>query len=284
MTSDGGPTARSGEAASIGDAGNADFTLLEGAVRDAGEIARRFFRDGVRVHHKGDGSEVTEADLAVDALLRKRLIGARPDYGWLSEETADNPSRLQARRVWIVDPIDGTRAFVLNKPEWVISAALVEDGQPVLGMVYNPITNEFFAARRGGGAVLNGKQVHVSQRRELEGAHILGSKGLAHQPIWDGRPWPRIELHWVFSIAYRLSLVACGKADAVVALTPKNEWDLAAGALLIEEAGGVATAPQGAAPSYNNAVARCDGILAAGPALHEVIRGRMRAADNQTGQ
>jgi myo-inositol-1(or 4)-monophosphatase len=284
MITNGGPGAKSGKAASMADTANADFALLEAAVRDAGALALAFFRNGVRAQRKDDGSDVTEADFAVDKLLRERLVGARPDYGWLSEETADDPSRLLARRVWIVDPIDGTRAFVLNKPEWVISAALVEAGQPVMGIVYNPCREEFFDARRGQGSHLNGEPMHVSQRRELEDARILGSKGLAHQPIWDGRPWPRIDLTWVFSIAYRLALVACGRADAVVALTPKHEWDLAAGALLIHEAGGVVTAPHGALLSYNNANSRCDGILAAGPALHGAIISRVRAPGDEAGR
>jgi myo-inositol-1(or 4)-monophosphatase len=157
-----------------------DFRLLKTAVEDAGKLAHSYFRQeqDLAVRRKHDGTEVSEADFAVDDLLKSTLLGGRPNYGWLSEETEDDPDRLEHRFVWMVDPIDGTNAFLRHVPEWTISAALVQEGKPVLGAVYNPATGEFFHAIRDGGAFLNDAPIHVSTRSDLEGALFIASGGL----------------------------------------------------------------------------------------------------------
>ncbi len=141
-----------------------DYALLKTAARDAGELALTYFRQQILVNRKADGSEVSEADLAVDTALKLDLLTRRPDYGWLSEETEDNPERLKHRRVWMVDPIDGTNAFLRHVAEWTVSVALVEDGVPVLGVVFNPATQEFFHAMRGKGAFLNDAPIAASDK------------------------------------------------------------------------------------------------------------------------
>ncbi len=141
-----------------------DLALLEEAVRAAGEIARKFFCGDYKSWNKAGGSPVTEADLAVDKYLCRTLTGARPDYGWLSEESADNPERLTKTHTFIVDPIDGTVAFLKGRPHFTICAAIVTDGRPCCGVVYNPIHDELFAAHAGGGATRNGHAIHVSAR------------------------------------------------------------------------------------------------------------------------
>lgn len=258
-----------------------DFVLLKEAVREAGDIARSFFGKNIAVGRKPDNSEVTEADRTVDAFLKNTLTTARPGYGWLSEESEDDAARLSASRVWIVDPIDGTRAFIQNKPEWAVSAALVEDGTPILAAIYNPVSGEFFSARRGAGAELNGTPVFVSQRTELEGSRILGSKGVLKHLHWTSTQ-PGIKFKWVYSIAYRLALVACGAADATIALSPKSEWDVAAAVLLVCEAGGRVTAPRGTGLTFNKRVPRCEGVIAAGEHLHGLLVKRITRAAKQS--
>jgi myo-inositol-1(or 4)-monophosphatase len=258
-----------------------DEALLAGAVRAAGELALSFFGRGLVGARKADNTPVSEADLAVDRFLHERLAMARPSYGWLSEESADRPERLEARRVWIVDPIDGTRAFLAGLPDWTISAALVEDGQPLLAAILNPNMSEFFGARRGYGAALNGDPIVVPARDRLEGSRIFANKGLLRRKIWS-QPWPATESVWANSIAYRLALIAAGRADAALSITRKAEWDLAAAALLVQEAGGKVTDARGAALRFNQPRPRINGLVAAAPALHELLIARTRpvAADD----
>jgi len=253
---------------------DADLTLIEEAVRDAGAIARKFYKGSYRKWDKGKGQPVTECDLAVDEFLAQRLLGARRDYGWLSEETEDDPARLRAERVFVVDPIDGTVAFLKGRPYFTICAAVVHDGRSVVGAVYNPITGESFTAIRGQGAKLNGKPIHVSQRTELEGARILGPKTTFEHHAWKGAPevdWPPMHVETRNSVAYRLALTACGSFDATIALSAKHDWDLAAGDLIVQEAGGRVTTHTGTAIRYNGASPVQPSVVAAGPALHETI-------------
>jgi len=255
-----------------------DFRLLQRAVTEAGKLALGYFRQELSVTHKLDGSEVSEADLAVDAALNRNLIGERPDYGWLSEESEDNPERLERRSVWMVDPIDGTNAFLRHIPEWTISAGLVQEGKPVLGIVYNPATEEFFHAIRGEGAYLNGKPIKVSDRSELEGALFIASGGLFKKRIW-AEPWPGVQSRWVNSVAYRLALVAAGRADATLSLSAKSEWDLAAGVLIVEEAGGIVTNHHGHSLRFNMPLPRFPSLIAAPPGLHEKLIARTSPID-----
>jgi len=255
-----------------------DYALLKKAARDAGELALTYFRQQILVNRKADGSEVSEADLAVDTALKLDLLSGRPDYGWLSEETEDDPERLKRRRVWMVDPIDGTNAFLRHVPEWTVSAALVEDGVPVLGVVFNPATREFFHAMRGKGAFLNEQPIAASNKSTLDGALLIASGGLFKKKIWK-EPWPEVKSRWVNSVAYRLALVACGQADATISLSAKSEWDLAAAQLVVEEAGGVITDHHGEVQRYNRSSPRFSSLVASGKALHPLLIERTDRVD-----
>ena len=153
-----------------------DLKLLEEAVREAGHIARKFYGGDYKKWSKEGGSPVTEADLAVNKYLCDALTSARPGYGWLSEENADDPSRLARREVFIIDPIDGTIAFLKNRPHFTICAAIVVDGRPGCGVVYNPISDELYSARTGNGAHRNGTPIRVPAREHLAGCAMLGDR------------------------------------------------------------------------------------------------------------
>ena len=254
-----------------------DFDLLRKAAQDAGKLALSYFGRSVKKQQKPDGSTVTEADHAVDELLDSRLRRARPEYGWLSEESAEHEGRRAARRVWVVDPIDGTRAFVQGLDDWTIAAALVEDGGPILAAVVNPVRGETFEACAGEGAFLNGRPIHVSEASALEGARFTVPEPVLRNSRWR-TPWPPLKPVLANSILYRLALVACGRADASFALKPKWEWDIAAGALLVSEAGGIITDPSGSPLTFNSAEAKVPGYLAAAPKLHKTLRERMHGA------
>ena len=249
----------------------ADFALMKKAVRDAGAIAMRFYQTDHRQWAKAhDNTPVTEADIEVNELLHERLRGARPDYGWLSEETEDDSSRLTHPLVWVVDPIDGTRAFAKGRPHFVISVALVEEGRPVLGVLFNPATDEFFEAEKGKGAFLNGRPIHVSDCSRIEGCRMIAFAPMFKHPAWP-EPWPEMDISDRNSVAYRVALVASGEADATLALNGKSDWDLAAADLILHEAGGRMTAHDGTPYLYNRASTRHPSLLAAGPSLYRAL-------------
>jgi myo-inositol-1(or 4)-monophosphatase len=247
-----------------------DRELLVATVREAGAIARAGYEGVSKSWEKSKGNPVTETDLAIDAFLRERLCAARADYGWLSEESADNTQRLSKARVFIVDPIDGTLAFIKRKPEFTICAAVIEAGVPVAAVIYNPLTEEMFAAAQGAGTNLNGAPVRVTSRVALEGCRMLVAQDVIKHPAWP-RPWPAMEIGKRASIAYRMALVANGTYDAMMALSSKHEWDSAAGTLIVQEAGGFATTHAGAPLGYNQAVPNHRSLICAGPALHAAI-------------
>ncbi|MDA1133002.1 MAG: 3'(2'),5'-bisphosphate nucleotidase CysQ [Proteobacteria bacterium] len=249
-----------------------DHALLCAAVREAGTLALTFDPVQVRRWDKGPGQVVTDADIAVNELLRERLTNARAAYGWLSEETADDGKRLSCARVWIVDPIDGTRAFLRGVAEYAICAALVEDGSAVAGAVLNPATGEFFDAVAGGGARCNGVALRAAGAQRLADATVLGSARNIRLPA--GATGARFEK--VHSVAYRMALVAAGDADAAVASTPLKEWDVAAAEVIVREAGGAITDRSGAAVRYNRANTRVDGIIAASAALNRELVALLR--------
>jgi len=243
-----------------------DLELLEASVREAGEIARRFFGTDYKRWSKSGGSPVTEADLAVDKFLCEKLTAARPDYGWLSEESADNRARLDKAHVFVVDPIDGTIAFLKGRPHFTICAAVVADGRPVAGVVYNPMSDELYAARSGGGATRNGTPIRAGDRAMLEDSAMLGDRSVLSCP-----PWPAMHVQNRNSVALRVALVADASADATVSLSAKRDWDLAAADIILGEAGGRVTDLSGAALIYNRSEAVQPGLVAAGPALHGAI-------------
>lgn len=247
-----------------------DAGLLIEAVRAAGAIAMAGFRHDPRSWDKGGDNPVTEVDLAVDAHLKQALRAARPDYGWLSEETADDPSRLGRRRVWIVDPIDGTRAFIKGRPEFSIAAALVEDGRPVLAAVYNPATEELFEAHSGGGTRLNGHAATVTEACVIRDSRLLLSRREAEQEGWH-RELDQDRVKALGSIAYKLALVASGHYDGTVTVRPKNDWDIAAAELLVTEAGGHVTTAAGAQIVYNRPKPLHPTVIAANPGLHGAL-------------
>ncbi len=247
-----------------------DLELLIATVREAGGIARAGFEGVQRTWEKSKGNPVTETDLAVDRYLKERLCSARPAYGWLSEETSDTPDRLSKDRVFVVDPIDGTLAFIKRKPEFTICVAVVEAGAPVSAVVFNPMTDELFSAVAGNGSQLNGKAIAVSKRVELAGCRMLVARDVIEHPAWF-RPWPAMEMGKRASIAYRMTLVANGSYDGMMAFSSKYEWDTAAAALIVQEAGGVVSAHSGAALTYNQIVPSHRSVVCAGPVLHSAI-------------
>jgi myo-inositol-1(or 4)-monophosphatase len=257
---------------------DATLNLLETSVREAGRIARDYFGGTYKRWDKSKGNPVTEADLAIDKFLMDTLRSARPDYGWLSEETEDDPVRLKARSLFVVDPIDGTVAFMKGKPHFTICAGVVRDGRPVAGAVYNPITEECFTARKDHGAHLNGAAIHVSGRATIEGCRMLGDRNMFAHPAWNNppnRPWPPMHVESRGSVAYRMVLVACGQFDATIALSSKHDWDLAAAEVIVREAGGKVTTHTGAALDYNLETTLVPSLVAAGPELHTELMTRV---------
>lgn len=252
----------------------ADRDLIARAARDAGQLALAFRARGLRAWHKGPGDPVSDADLAADALLKDHLIPARPDYGWLSEETADDRSRLSAARTFVVDPIDGTRAFIKGRPEFVVSIAVIEAGVPVAAAIYDPSTERLWDAVLGLGTRLNGRPVRMSGHGTIAGARILGDPGRL-TALRDLGAAPST----VNSAALRLALAASGLFDGVVAVRPKWDWDLAAGHLLITEAGGRITDRAGVTLRYDGDPPRQPAPLAAGPALHALLLERLAEED-----
>ena len=250
-----------------------DNSFLIDAARDAGDIAMDFFRNGYAQWDKGGDNPVTEADIAVNQMLHARLGGAFPGYGWLSEETEDNAVRLDANRVWIVDPIDGTRAFMRGEPHFTICIALVEAGRPIAAVVFNPATGECFEATHGGGARLNGSPIFASGAAKLDGARLLTSEALLAHKGW-AEPWPVMHVEMRNSIAYRLALVASGQFDGCLSLSSKFDWDIAAADLILNEAGGCLSRRDGTPYIYNQAEPRHPGLIAAGGKLHALLLDR----------
>lgn len=246
---------------------NADLGLLESVAREAGDIARRYVLGENKHHNKADGSPVSEADLAVNAFLAEKLRAARPDYGWLSEESVDDKARLSAKRLFVVDPIDGTSALIARKPEFTICIGVVEDHASLAGVVYNPLTDECFLAAKGCGATRNGAAIRVSAKAGLEGARVLIGPGVTKRKNWQENPWPAMHEEERCSSAYRLALVAAGQFDAVISLSGKCDWDLAAADIIVREAGGQVATRNGDAPRYNRESVRIPSVLAASPAL-----------------
>lgn len=248
-----------------------DLRLLEETVRAAGAIALRYYGGDYKRWSKEGGSPVTEADLAVNTFLCERLTQARPDYGWLSEESADDPARLTKPRVFVIDPIDGTIAFLKNRPHFTICAAVVSEGRPVCGLVYNPVSDELYAARANAGATRNGAPIQVGARDALEDAAMLGTRAELTQA-----PWPPMHVQTRNSVAYRVVLVADGSADASVSLTGKRDWDLAAADIILTEAGGRLTDAQGNRLIYNRPSTLQSNLVAANPILHTKIISLLR--------
>lgn len=244
-----------------------DAEVLFDTVREAGALAMTLLRQDLRQWNKSDGSPVSDADMKVDALLAGRLRKARPAYGWLSEESADD-GRLACDRVWIVDPIDGTRAFLQKGDEWCIAVALVDRGRPVIGAIYRPLREEFYATIAGGGSRLNGRRLKMADDAGLDGARVIGNRS-SLACLGPHRIVPTVRT--TVPLQLRLAFVASGQIDAAVSIGNKNDWDLAAGELMVNEAGGKAADLTGAAFSYNRRDTWQPGLIAAGRKRNDAI-------------
>ena len=247
-----------------------DMDLIARAARGGGEIALSYVRTDPRRWPKENDSPVSEADLAVDRHLAEALKAARPDYGWLSEETVDDSSRLATRRSFVVDPIDGRRVFLAGSGEWTVAIAVVEDGRPVAAALYRPVGNDLYTATLGQGARLNGREVAVSGQPVLSGASVAGPKSITGQG-----PMMRTGIShagYIPSLALRLALVAQGLIDAAVVRENACDWDLAAADLLVQEAGGRLEDLEGRPLAYNRASVRHPALVAGPPALAVPLR------------
>ena len=248
-----------------------DLVLIIDAVLGAGRIAREAFNQhDDEIWDKGAGHLVTETDIAVNDYLSAVLTKARPNYGWLSEETKDDHSRHACPRTFVVDPIDGTRAFIDRSPNFVVSVAVVENGRSVVGALYNPVKQELYTATLGGGAQLNRKDIFATSRKTLEGAHMMG-----YPRKFRRLGWPDMQITVSNSMAYRIALVASGHADATVSFTPKSDWDLAAAELIATEAGAKITNLRGQDFGYDQSGTSEFGVICAGPALYALLLERV---------
>lgn len=242
-----------------------DLTLLAEAAKEAGALARHHFERDPEVWEKDGGQgPVTEADIAVDTMLRRDLTEARPGYGWLSEETEDSPARLSMDRCFIVDPIDGTRAFIDGAPDWALSLAVVTQGQVTAAAIYLPMRDKLYCAAKGAGATLNGWRLTASEHADLTGAQVLAAKPTFEPWRWKDARVPKMKRNFRSSLAYRLALVGEGKFDAMLTLRPTWEWDVAAGALIVKEAGGRVSDQTGAPLVFNREDPRLKGVVAGG--------------------
>ncbi len=246
-----------------------DTVLLRETVREAGELALSLFRTELKNWTKGASSPVSEADIAVNDLIESRLRGATPEYGWLSEESADDELRLGKRLTWIVDPIDGTRGYLAGREDWCVSVALVEGARPLLAAVFVPVSGEFFFAERGQGASCNGIALHATSGTEFDFSRIAGPKPLVERlsrSSTDIILYPRIG-----SLALRLCRVADGRLDAAFAGGQSRDWDLAAADLIVHEANGSMTTLSGDAILYNRRTVTHEVLVAAGRERHTGI-------------
>jgi len=243
---------------------------LDAAVREAGSLALSMFGKPIKQWTKGaSASPVSETDIAVDTLLRERLTGGSNAIAWLSEETADDAARLTSRYVWVVDPIDGTRAYLAGQPDWAISAALVENGRPIAACLYAPALDEFFAARADAGSTLNGNAIAATPGADLHGIRVAGPQKFLERLSAILPPFTKLPRG--HSLALRFARVAQGLCDAAFAGGNSHDWDLAAADLLVHQAGGVLTPLVGGTIAYNRPVPRHGMLIAAGRDRHAAL-------------
>ncbi len=242
---------------------------IHAALEASRAVFARFTPGAIETEYKIGHDPVTEADRALDAVLRKELL--RDGEGWLSEESVDDPIRLQRSRVWVVDPLDGTREFVMGLPEFCVSIGFVENGRPVAGGIYNPATDETFLGSIDSGVTYNGKPAQPSQRTTLDGALVLASRSEVKRGEWKPFENAAFKIRPMGSVAYKLALVSAGLADVTFTLTPKNEWDVVAGASLVQSAGAFVSTLDKAALTANHRDPLLSGLLASGPFLKDEL-------------
>lgn len=248
-----------------------DLALLTHAARSAGEIALRYWRRSPKAWEKGDQGPVTEADIAVNDMLQAELRGARPGYGWLSEETPDSLLRQESECTFIIDPIDGTRAFIAGEQHFSHSLAVAQNGMVTAAVVYLPALDQLYTATQDGPALRDGEPIRCSQKGLADDANILTTKANLAPHLWRGEP-PGFRRSFRASLAYRLCLVADGSFDGMITFRDSWEWDIAAGGLIAQRAGACVTDCQGAALRFNSVTAQTPGVLACAPALHSDLR------------
>ena len=246
-----------------------DVRRIPEALQEAAVVAGRYSPETVEVRKKEGGSPLTEADVAVNEILERVLPG--DGEGWLSEETRDDKSRLDCRRTWIVDPIDGTREFLMGLPEWCISIGLVEDGVPVAGGIHNPLTGETVIGSLEDGVTLNGEKV-ATLSQPLDGARVLASRSETERGEWDEWNDASFTYEPMGSVAWKLALVAAGQCDATWTLVPKNEWDVAGGTALVRAGGGAVWRPDGEPLRFNQPRTLLPGLLAVPAGLEQPVR------------
>lgn len=250
-----------------------EMETAERAAREAGWIIMSFYGKDYRVEEKGKGNPVTTADLEANRKIQEIIRGRYPEDGWLSEEDRDDLQRLRASRVWVVDPIDGTKEFIAGVPQFAVSIGLVIEGHPVLGVVYNPAEEKFYRAVKGGGALLNDLSIHVSQRAEVQGASLLVSRSEPRRKFQSFADLCRLQS--IGSIAYRLAMVAGGEGDGTLTFRSLREWDVCAGVLIVEEAGGVVVDGAGRGLVFNQEDPLYRGIVASNGSLAHGLQGML---------
>lgn len=251
---------------------------IEASAEAAAAIKLCYGQDA-EVRYKSPEEPVTEADMVADRLLRELIGSVFPDDGWLSEESVDSGERLQKSRVWIVDPLDGTREFVAGRPEFAVSVGLIEDGLPVVGVIANPISGHIWSAQKGGGAFCDGEPIHVRSTQSLEQSRVLVSRSETRRGMME--KWADVlPLSPMGGAAHKLVLIASGQADATFTQCRRCEWDLAAGVLILEEAGGRITRPNGVPFTFNReAPFFTSGHVASNGGLHDALLEVLRASD-----
>lgn len=265
------------------DQNTADLQLLTDLGKEAGAIAMKWFRSDPQVWMKEGQSPVSEADFEVDRFLRQELLKARPDYGWLSEETDDDADRLDRDRVFVVDPIDGTRGFIAGADQWCISIAVVEHGRPQVGILECPALDQSIVAQSQGGAWCNSTKMQAKGNPDNEQLRMTGPRSLQNEA---GNDWhrPVSKLPFVPSLAYRIAMIGLGDADLSLARSSAKDWDLAAADLIAHEAGGCLTDLRGERPVYNCEDVRHGALLACAASTHKELLDLARKAMNKTGQ
>ena len=231
---------------------NSDYKLAIEASIEAGKIIMKYYLNEYEIKEKSYQNPVTTADREADFYLKSVLTKARPNYGWLSEETADTSNRLDKEMVWIVDPLDGTKEFIEGIPHFVVSVALVKNGEPIIGVLHNPVTKDIFHAIKGNGTFLNDKVHNCTIKDSTLDMVILNSRSETSKGLWEPYKLQFKELKPMGSVAYKMGLTAVGDADIFATLRPKNEWDICAGTCLINESGGKVIDLNGEALTFNN--------------------------------
>ena len=252
-----------------------EHILIKETIIEAGKIALNWHKNNPKSWKKEDGTSVSEADLEINKFIYQNLLKKIKNIGWLSEENKDDLTRLDYKKIFLVDPIDGTKSFLEGKSDFCISIALISYGRPVSGIVFNPATKELFEAEKNKGAWVNSKRIYTSSTFNLTNSKMCAFKPMFSHPAWK-KPWPTMKISNKNSIAYRMSLVAKGDYDSMMALNNKNDWDLAAGDLLINEAGGIVTDHKGKDLIYNQKNTIKKSVIGCCEGLHHKIIGMVQ--------